>query len=304
MEEKNGNCVAQQEWIGADSDSLNEAQLRGRVLCCVEHLIDKRVSQLCKEHCQQHRYEYYCTVDAKWGVSNNEAALCEWGNATYAWTMEDLLKYNRIKAFAGQSNESVIKYFSKIIHSHVFKERFKDWRFGRRIRVPEYIKGIDKDAQRIYWRLRDNDEPENIAQQLGRTSGEVALVVAQINKELHKRNKLHLLHGHTTISIDTGCNDETSSEDSTDLMSLGLDRFEIQQAKDDVFNAYRQLTWKEQYLIDAMIVDGLKAASVLQALRAMGISLSDNDSVEAMSEQKIYYFLRKTVLKLKKLAGI
>lgn len=314
MDGELSNCISQDEWLDSDRDTksnagettLNESQLRDKVFHRIEHLIEKRTVQLCKEFCYQHRYEYYCTVDGKWGVSCEQSALCEWGNATYAWMLDDLLKSNRVKPFAGKSSESTVKYFSKIIHSQIFKERFKDWRFGRRIRVPEYIKVLDKDAQKIFWRLCDHDEPENIAQQLGRPFHDVAQVVERIHRELHRRNKIHLLLGTTNVAMDELDEGETLNIAGTGRCAASQYEqwYEEERAKETVMNAYRKLSWKEQYVLDAMVVDGLKAGHVLQALRSIGISLTDDVPPSELTEQKVYYFLRKTMVKLKKLTGI
>lgn len=289
----------------ADDSSETHCEIRGRVFALLENLLLKRSENLCKEYCYQKRYEFICTVDARWGSQSDAAVLCEWGNATYVWILDDLFKKNRLRLLSSQSDDAIVRYFSKVLHSHIFKERFKDWRFQRRVRVPEYIKKLDPDAQKIYWRLCDRDLDQNIAQMLGRPLKQVQRIVRKINQELHKRNKLHLLNLNSVLSL-SGILKEQDNEQSGYQWELSVRDLEPEEKerRERVVQAYGRLNWKEQYIVDAMVIEGLKAKSVLAALMSMGLTLDENIPINSWNEQKLYYFLRKTLSKLEKLSGI
>jgi hypothetical protein len=269
----------------------------------LEALINKRATQLCKDFCYHNRYEYTCTVDKNWTLAKEDSALCDWGNASYVWITEDLLKLKSLRELGNESPQSAIKCSSKVLHSQVFKERFKDWRFQRRIRVPDYIKVLDADAKKIYWSLCDNDVPDNIAQQLGRPVSEINIIISQIQKELLKRKKSYLLDNNKVSSLDAA-GAEVSAENLTSLIVQQGQSVEGAQLTEAVMQAYAKLDWKEQYIIDAMVIGGLKAASVLEALQSMNVSLDNKTPATELTDQKIYYFLRKTILKLKNLSNL
>jgi hypothetical protein len=265
-------------------------------------LINNKLNSLCKKYCFNNRYQYQCTIDLLWGVNESDNPLCEWGNASYAWMLSELTHTNRLEKIQGETSASLSRYFGKIIHSIAFIERFKNWRFQRRIRVPEYIKAIDIDAHRVFWGLCDHEEPHNMAQRLNRSEADILVIVKRINEELVQRKRCHLLD-LTQISSLTSVN---NPEGQAVEFEIPVEDKSIEQLDMEVRvrAAYDQLSWLEQYVIDSMIIDGLSAKAVLESLVQQNISVDEKVEPADMNIQNIYYFFRKTLSKLKETTGI
>ena len=281
-----------------DHYNLDQEQLFG----ILNDLINSKLNSLCKKYCFNNRYQYQCTIDLLWGLNEPDNSLCEWGNASYAWILNELVHDNRLQKIQGENNSSITKYFGKIIHSITFIERFKNWRFQRRIRIPEYIKAIDIDAHKIFWGLCDNENPLNIAQRLNRSEPETLSIIKRINEELAKRNRSHLLDLSQTISLTSYINCEEQGNEVD--IPIEDKSHEQTMLEEKVKEAYDQLTWLEQYIIDSMIVDSLSAKAVLASLRQQNISLDEKTQAADMNIQHVYYFFRKTLAKLKEITGI
>lgn len=278
--------------------NLDQAEL----FTILDELINNKLNTLCKKYCFNNRFQYHCTIDLPWGLNEPGNPLCEWGNASYAWILDELTHNNRLKKIQGENSSSITRYFSKIIHSITFIERFKNWRFQRRIRVPEYIKAIDIDAHKIFWGLCDNDHTRNIAQRLGREEQEVSEIITRINEELVKRKRSHLLD-LTPISSLSPRKDDIEQDEETQIATEDktYEQFELESKVKD---AYDQLTWLEQYIIDSMIIDGLSAKAVLDSFRKQNITVDEKIKPADMNIQHVYYFFRKSLAKLKEITGI
>lgn len=275
---------------------------RAELLRLASETVQGRVAAFCKRYCFDNRARYQCTVDKHWGLSRPDSSLCEWGNATYLWMMEDLASERKLELLRDKGIVQVDQYWRKVVTSQLFWERFKDWRFRRRVRVPAYVKAIDPDAHRVFWALCDGDSPANIAQRLGRSEPEIANIAMHIRQELARRGRSELLSPARLVplhSIDVENEDtcdidlpaENISHENTDLCSR-------------LAQAYSALTWQEQFLIDSMIVDELRAADVLRALQQQNLSLDEILPAHALNVQHVYYHLRKTIAKLRRLAGV
>lgn len=275
---------------------------RADLLSLASQIVQARVAPCCKRYCFDNRARHQCTVDKRWGLSSASAPLCEWGNATYLWMMEELASDTKLASLKGKGVVHVDRYWQTVVNSGLFWERFKDWRFRRRLRVPAYIKALHPNAHRIFWALCDGDSVANIAQRLGRGEVEVAEVVALIRRALSVRGRGDLLEPTKVVPLHLDAPDEdegheldipaeTESHEETDLRARLL-------------AAYSKLTWQEQFLIDAMIIDELSAADTLQALVEQGVSLDGATPPQALNVQNVYYHLRKTVARLRKLASI
>lgn len=255
-----------------------------------------KLAAFCKTFCFDHRKTYRCTVDEHWGTRAADAPLCDWGNATYLWMIEDLAGPGRLDKLRAKGVASLEAYWRTVVKSLPFWERFKDWRFQRRIRVPAYIKAIDDDAHRIFWLLCDGDTVPNMAQRLGRAETEVTHIVASIHRELHKRGRAHLLETRVLVSLTRADEDDDAEDQDFVSNDLPLDE-QIHQQR--VNAAYRELSWQEQWIIDAMVVDGLSARDALTALVEQQVSLDGATTPDALNVQHVYYFLRKTLAKLR-----
>ena len=266
----------------------------------LDTLIANRLMQLCKQYCYGSRVQFRCTLDDNWGASDKVAPLCEWGNASYVWFVDELLKEQRREKIQDSSLISIKKYYNKVIHSVIFLEQYKNWRFRRRIRVPEYIKSIDADAHRIFWYLVDKDNVSNIAQRLNRDRREVARIVDSIVRILHQRGRSHLLELQNIVPLSSLGMEADDAPDSRWLDST-IDEL---ADRSKIYAAYKRLTWLEQFVIDAMVIDRLSAKSVLTSLVQQKVTVDARIKPEDLNSQHIYYFLRKSLGKLRRLADM
>jgi hypothetical protein len=271
----------------------------------VHPLIQYKTSILCKRYCFENHHHYRCTVDFRWGVREADAPLCDWGNHSYAWMLEDLTSPQSLLRYRGDRNAKLTTYFSSIVNSLMFFERWKDDRFGRRVRAPTYVRDISPSASKIFMWLKDAHPIEQMAQKLNASIEEVERIVDQIILELTERNKLHLLDSTQTISITGlgGADDEEGDEAEGDIPDFSWDPVEEQMGR-LVADGWNELTPVEQFVLKALVVEDQKAADVLQALRSLGISLKEGVSAEDIDRQQLYYFKRVALAKLAKLSGI
>ncbi len=262
-------------------------------------LVQAKVATFCKKFCFNNRRIHRCTVDPKWGRGESTAPLCDAGNATYLWMLEQLAGEHRIVALEAKGISSLEAYWRKVMGSRPFWERFKDWRFGRRIRVPAYVKALDKDAHKVFWFMCDGDAAPNIAQRVGRPEAEIARLVGQINRELQRRN-----HAGVPVVPQTESLTRWTEHDESEQAELASEEIEPDEHlwRQHVMEAYGSLTWQEQFIVDAMVVDGLSAKAVLTALQVQNIQLGEDCDPNQMNVQSVYYFLRKTLAKVQKIA--
>ena len=129
--------------------------------------------RVCKTYCLLNRYEYKCTIDDSWSKNDVRSLLCEWGNASYAWILEDLTNKKRLMNFKGVNGVLIEAYFGSIVHSVPFLERWREWRFGGRIKVPKYIQSLHECASKVFFKMLEKDVVPNIAQQLNLSEGQV-----------------------------------------------------------------------------------------------------------------------------------
>ena len=262
----------------------------------VDKLIITKSKKFCKEFCGDNRFQYQCPLDSRWGCQGPDVPLCGFGNDSYVWMRDELTSERRLNKFEGKNGAKLSHYINTIAHSFQFKERWKDWRFGRRIRVPEYVKVIDRDAGKVYWALYDGDGMENIAQRLNRSVSDVELIVKNINIELARRNKSHRLIQVSFISL-TGNEREELME--VDLPSGDLS-MEDQLYFEELNSLMSQLSWQEKFVFDALVIDGLSAKAVLAALIEQGVSIKNGVAPEDTSIEDINYFYRKVKNTLKR----
>ena len=281
---------------------------RQQVTEIVDELIRQRTERLCKKFCYENRRLYQCTVDSRWGVNDANVALCEWGNDSYAWMLDDLTNAKRLKKFEGRNDATLRHYLSTIAHSHAFIERWKDWRFRRRDRVPTYIQELDHDAATLFrWLRGSHDDIPNIAQRLGRSEESARELIGEIVAELQKRNRLYLLDPPREVSLshintnENGSDDDGPEEWDIPTEDISIDDLDLQKR---IKEAWLELDWREQYVLEALIIDRVNAKHVLQALRDEDIMLNDNTPPEQLNLQHVYYFCRKALAKLKNIADI
>ena len=270
----------------------------------IHYIIKQHINSICKKFCFDNRFQYICTLDDRWSKSPSDAVLCDLGNGTYDWMLVEL---NHLRSNNEKNNikiDFLEGYYRKVVSSLIFFERYKNWRFQRRIRVPDYIKVLDKDACKIFWGLHDQDSIENLAQRLKRKKSEIKYLISSIYHELHKRKRTYILTQNIELSMDDEFTFSEFQADNVYSSFVEQNSVEKNSLHVDVMTAYKKLNWKEQYILDTMVIDELSAAAVLKTLREQCISLDDKINPKELNIQHVYYFLRKTIVRLKKISKI
>ena len=284
----------------------NEAA-RKKVTELVDDLINRKNSALCREHCYENCKYYACTIDRRWGNREYGAPLCENGNASYWWMLEDLTGVNRLLSYEGRNGASLLGYLTKIADSREFLGRWRDWRFKRRVRVPAYIDVLDEDADRLFRWMVDRDEVPNMAQRLDRDEDEIREIWERIVVELTKKRRLHLLDGTREVSM-TSLGRPGDANDEYDGSEYEIPHYDVPmedlQLREIVREAWKKLNYIEQFVLEAMGIDELTAKETLRALTEEGLSVKDGVPPENLKLQDIYYFYRKTVSKLASFTGL
>jgi hypothetical protein len=258
--------------------------------------ISSATERLCKHYCGANRYTYVCTLDTHWASQGSDRALCDLGNATFAWIYDDLLGGSKWTKFSYSGDADVGAYMAKALASRMFYERFKNWRFGRRIRVPDFIKIIDPIAHRVFWRMVQQESVPIIAQRLGHAEHAIESIAHRINAVLTERHRTHLLQRLTTITLPGEDDTDSPRPEFADSSSAPDAALESARAR----RAFDKLSWQEQWLIDSMDVEGLSAAALRKALVEEGLTLDDTPP-EQLDDNRIYYLRNKARKHLREL---
>ena len=269
----------------------------------VHPIICYQTDRFCKRFCAENKFLYRCTLPSSWGNAPTDALLCEWGNASYTWMLNDLTNENRLQQFEGKNGARLQDYIYRIANSLPFYERWKDWRFGRRINVPDYIKEIDPHAVKIFFALRRGEQLVLIAQNLQLNEQQADDVAQKIIITLTKRNRLPLLNPEREHSLSEPNQDSDMTQEpgvDADLPSFDPDP-EFLERSEHLHEAWQQLTPVEQFVLEAMVIDEQDANDVLTALKKLNIQIKENVPAEKTDRQQLYYFRRKCLAKLAEL---
>jgi hypothetical protein len=266
-------------------------------------LVQQKTTILCKRFCNGNNAYYRCTVDPVWGRQENDASLCDWGNNSYAWMLEDLTGPNRLRAYKAENNARLTTYFYAIAHSPAFYERWKDFRFNRRVRVPGYIQQISPWAGRTYMGLIARDPIEKIAQEVRQPVEKVEDVAERIIIELTERGKMYLLDAPKTISLTQMGDEEEDPEGEGVVANVADSSWDPvnEELQRKMTEALKKLDPVERAVLEEMVVEGREATDVLKGLVRAGISIKEGVPPEKINEQQLFYFKRKTLAKLKDL---
>lgn len=278
---------------------------RKRVSEIAHPIISYQTNSFCKRFCKENHYYHKCTLFPEWGSSRSDALFCEWGNASYTWMLDDLTKTTRLKRFRGTNGARLGGYLFHIANSLPFYERWKDWRFGRKVHVPTYIREMEHDAAKVFLALLGGENTPMIAQKLVRAESEIEELVQNIIISLTKRKRLHLLDPPQTISLTNpvpGTADSADNNSQLDVASNDLSA-EDQENRRQLQSAWTELDAAEQFVLEAMLIEDQDAKDVLKALVRLDISLADGIPATETNQQQLYYFRRKTLIKLEKLMG-
>jgi len=270
-----------------------DPQARAQINQWVDPLIRFHSSRMCKRFCKENRFLYRCSLAEPLTGAGPDSVLCEWGNGSYAWMLDELTRDARLKSFRGENNSRYYDYAYCIANSLPFYERWKNWRFGRRGYVPNYIVELHPQAGAIFFALKQQDTPALIAQNLQLSAHTTEQLIHKIIDELVKRRRLYLLNkdSHESIDID--------EEDGNSLQladqSPGAEELLLSE---QMQSAWQQLDAVEQFVLEALIIDEQDAYDVLAALKQLDIAIHPKTPAADTNRQQLYYFKRKTLAKL------
>ena len=283
--------------LAANGDRL----ARGKVNQLIHPIISFQTGRFCKRFCKENRHKYVCTLSDSWSSPPRDAVFCEWGNASYAWMLDDLANSRRLLQYSGKNGARLYDYIYYIANSLPFYERWKDWRFGRKVHVPTYIQELSPEASKVFYALRSGEAIPAIAQKIARSESDTEDLCQQIILLLTQRKRLYLLDPPGTVSLtesESGREkNPTSGGQQTDIPSFD-EAPEFRENRVRLAAAWQRLSAVEQYVIEAMVIDDQDASDVLFALKKMQISIKSGVASNDTNRQQLYYFRRKTLAKL------
>jgi hypothetical protein len=292
--------IAEHDLALARHAADGDAASRSEVTLLVDPIVHARTAQFCKRFCRENRFRYTCTLRDPWGSAPADAPLCEWGNASYAWMLDDLSRPQRLRRYAARDGAGLRDYLYLIANSLPFYERWKNWRFGRRVHVPTYIAEMAPLAGRVFLALRSGDSVPLIAQQVGCSEVQIDDLSQRIVVELTRRGRLHLLDPPRTESLAGTAHDDGNGALERDI-PVNDPAPEDLEDRTALRAAWQQLTAVERFVLEAMLIDERDANDVLQALVQLDIRIADSVAPQATDRQQLYYFRRKAVAKLARL---
>jgi hypothetical protein len=297
--------------LAADGD----AAARRAVNEVVHPIVTFQTRRFCGRFCGGNRYHFYCTLEptspspaspspARLTQAPADALLCEFGNASYAWMLDDLTRAERLRRFEGRNGARLYDYLFRIANSLPFYERWKDWRFGRNAYVPTYVRDLHPMAGHIFRQLREGASIPAIAQKLHLDEARTEALCQRIIALLTRRSRLFLLDPPRTVSLsgpETGDDGQGRSFGAERQLPSFDETPEEREAKQRLQFAWAKLTTVEQFVLEAMLIDEEAADDVLQALAKLDIALKKGVAPKDTNRQQLYYFRRKAFEKLRRL---
>ncbi len=265
-------------------------------------IITYQTNRFCTRFCHGNHHRFRCTLHPpRLSRPPKNALLCEFGNASYAWMLDDLTRPKRLLRYEARHGARLNDYLYRIANSLPFYERWKNWRFSRKAHVPTYIQHIDPDASRVFLMLRAGRSVPEIAQQLAKSESETEGLCHQIILLLTQKGRLFLLDPPHTVSLSSGDRVDEWQSSGTDL-EKDIHHYdespEQREAKRNLLQAWRQLSVLEQFVLEAMVIEEQGAEDVLGALRKLDLSIKPGVTAADTNRQQLYYFRRKTLAKL------
>ena len=281
--------------------AANIAPARKKVNGLIEPIIRYQTNRFCKRFCKENRYQFKCTLKPPLGSPPADASLCEWGNGSYAWMLNDLSNANRLKKFQANNNASLFDYCYVIANSLPFYERWKDWRFGRKVHVPSYIQALGKTAKTVFYGLRSQQSIEQISQQASRSVEEITELSRSIIKLLAQKNRLHLLTPSLNVSISNDAEDDNARSVLDSEIASYDEPIETLEENLLLSQTWKKLDPIEQFILEALVIEEQDAEIVLNSLKKLDISFKKGSVAKDLDRQQLYYFRRKTLAKLHEL---
>lgn len=272
---------------------------RKRVNEIIAPVINYQTGRFCKRFCRENRYRYQCTLVPPWGSPPQDASLCEWGNASYGWMLNELAGSKRLSNYQGENGSSLYNYLYQVANSLPFYERWKDWRFGRKVHVPTYIQALGPNAAKVFLALRAKQPIRAIASTNSESVVETEQLCQQIISELTRRQRLYLLNPAETISLTASTSDDDSDASSSELDIASVDEpIEQIESRQRLQKAWSQLSAVEQFVIEALVIEEQDAQAVLAALTKLDVSIKPGVAAKDTDRQQLYYFRRKTLARI------
>lgn len=276
----------------------NDAPARKKVNDLIAPVIHYQANRFCKRFCKENRSRFKCTLKSPIGSPPSDANLCEWGNGSYAWMLNDLSSANRLKKYQANNNATLFDYCYVIANSLPFYERWKDWRFGRKVYVPSYIQTLGKTAVTVFYALRSQQSIEQISQQISQPVDQTKELSREVVKLLTQKNKLYLLNPSQNVSL-TRDTDDANARSSIESETATYDKpIETYEENLLLSKAWGNLSPIEQFVIEALVIEEQDAEIVLNALKKLNLSFKTGVTAEDLDRQQLYYFRRKTLAKL------
>lgn len=288
----------QQQLALAQAAANGETGAREQVNQLIHPLIDYHTVLFCKRFCEQNRFRYRCSLSKPWGSVSDQALLCEWGNASYGWMLDDLTSSGRLHKYQAKNDASLFDYLYRIANSLPFYERWKDWRFGRKVHVPTYVSSIHARAKSVFFALQSGQDSKMIAQKLSLSLEEIEDITRKIVIELTKHHRLYLLDPPSTQSL------TQSSENDDDARAHQMDvpvtdeSYLQQDVNDRVNQAWQSLDAVQQFVLESLVIDNQDAKQVLKVLARLDIVIKKGVEPRQTSIQQLYYFKRKALARL------
>lgn len=263
-------------------------------------MVNFQTDKFCRRFCQKRFLRERCTLTPPVGHGGSDLPLCGEANASYVWMLDDLTNNKRLLNIEAESEKQLAGYFRTIINSMPFYERWKDWRFGRRVHVPTYVEALSPHASKIFFALQSGKNIHDIMQSLGIREEETVSLVDKIVIELAQRKRLHLLQQTRTHTFSELSRNSEENEDSDISYEIEDNAFTPERllAQHQVREAWDKLDEIEQFVIEALVIEQQDANHVLLALTQQNISLKKGQKAEENNRQQLYYFKRKALEKL------
>jgi len=166
--------------------------------------------------------------------------------------------------------------------------------------VPLYIKGIAEGASRVFLALCHREEVLLIAQKLNKDETYIRHLVDEIMIVLTRKGKLSLLDLPVEVFLSELGQEEGDEAKpvQADLLSNDLDPFD-QVRQLEVREQFVKLSPVEQLVLECMVIGDYSGKEMLQALREVNISIKEGVIADDLNIQDVYYFLKKTLKKIK-----
>lgn len=281
----------------AQKAAENDVSARKIVNALIEPIILYQTNRFCKRFCKENKSLYKCTLKPPLGSPPANTSLCEWGNGSYAWMLNDLSNSNRLNKYQANNNATLFDYCYVIANSLPFYERWKDWRFGRKVYVPTYIRALGEIATTVFYGLRAQQTIEQMSHTTSQPVSQLRDISREIVQLLTKKNKLYLLNPSKMVSFTQDSDKQTQS--SIDAETATFDEtLEAHENKLFLANAWKKLNAIEQFVIEALVIEEQDAQIILNSLKKLNISIKNGVAAGDIDRQQLYYFRRKTLAKL------